>query len=67
MKKRNLGKEKSTGFSQNKKRPAQVLTTDKGTVTRNPLHGDLSEPPEEENKAVRDSEKNTKKSNKTNK
>lgn len=58
MKKKKLSEEKSTGFSQNKKRPAEVLTTDKGSVNRNPLHGDLSESPEKENKAVRDSEKN---------
>ncbi|MBC9931713.1 hypothetical protein [Chitinophaga qingshengii] len=60
MSKRHLNKEKSTGFSQNKKKPAPVLTTDKGTVTRNPLHGDLSASPEKENKAVRDSEKKKK-------
>ena len=60
MKKKNDGQQ-SQGFSQNKKKPVKILDTDKGTNTRNPLHGDLSESPEEENKAVRDSEKNKKK------
>lgn len=65
MKKKKLSEGKSAGFSQNRKRPVEILTTDKGTVTRNPLHGDLSESPEKENKVVRDSEKNSKKSVKT--
>jgi hypothetical protein len=41
-----------------KKKPVKILATDKGTQTRNPLLGSLSDSPEKENKAVRHSEKN---------
>ena len=47
-------------YRQKKKKPVDILDPDKGTTTRNPLHGDLSESPEKENKAVRDDEKNKK-------
>lgn len=45
-----------------KKRPVDILSQDKGTINRNPLHSDLSEKPEKENKAVRDNEEKGKKS-----
>ncbi|MEI3799454.1 hypothetical protein SAMN05660461_4166 [Chitinophaga ginsengisegetis] len=43
-------------YHDRKKKPVDILDQDKGTTTRNPLHGDLSDKPEKENKAVRDSE-----------
>ncbi|MBO9727139.1 MAG: hypothetical protein J7623_00730 [Chitinophaga sp.] len=50
----------SDDYQQRKKKPADILDQDKGTTTRNPLHGRLSDTPEKENKAVRDSEKSKK-------
>lgn len=46
----------SKEYQDRKKKPVDILDKDKGTTTSNPLHGDLSGTPEEENKAVRDSE-----------
>ncbi|SEW10227.1 hypothetical protein [Chitinophaga arvensicola] len=43
-------------YQDRKKKPVDILDSDKGTTTTNPMHGDLSEKPEKENKAVRDSE-----------
>jgi len=43
------------------KKPVDILDQDKGTTTRNPMHGDLSDTPEKENKAVRNSEASKKK------
>lgn len=60
MKKKNE-EQQSQAYQQNKKKPVKILDTDKGTRTTNPLHGDLSDTPEKENKAVRDSEKGKKK------
>jgi hypothetical protein len=34
-----------------------ILKTDKADTNTNPLHGELSEEPEEENKAVRDQDR----------
>ncbi|SDF25617.1 hypothetical protein [Chitinophaga filiformis] len=34
--------------------PVEILKTEKADNSRNPLHADLSEEPEEENAAVRD-------------
>lgn len=48
----------STAYKQIKQHPAEVLSTDKAVNGRNPMHGDLSEKPEKENKTVRDEEKN---------
>ncbi|HEY9260324.1 hypothetical protein [Chitinophaga sp.] len=48
-------------YQQREKKPVDILDTDKGTTTRNPMHGDLSDTPEKENKAVRDSEASKKK------
>ncbi|MBS0025818.1 hypothetical protein ACTJJ0_09695 [Chitinophaga sp. 22321] len=55
MKKSAIAQKPGTDM-QRKKKPVDILDKDKGTTTRNPLHGDLSGTPEEENKAVRDSE-----------
>lgn len=41
-------------------KPVKILKTSKADNSRNPLHGDLSEKPEDENKAVRNQDKNTK-------
>ncbi|WP_143308607.1 hypothetical protein [Chitinophaga vietnamensis] len=58
--KKQANKEASTAWRQRKKKPVKILDTDKGGVTRNPLHGDLSSKPEEENKAVRYNEEKDK-------
>jgi hypothetical protein len=47
---------KAGEYQQREKKPVDILDKDKGTTTRNPMHGDLSDTPEKENKAVRDSE-----------
>ncbi|WP_160712037.1 hypothetical protein [Chitinophaga solisilvae] len=44
-------------YGEHSKKPVEILDTDKGSTTRNPLHGSLSDKPEKENKTVRDSEK----------
>ena len=58
--KKKAAEQASGEYRQRKKKPVDILDPDKGTTTRNPLHGDLSESPEKENKAVRDDEKNKK-------
>ncbi|WP_343691508.1 hypothetical protein [Chitinophaga sp.] len=40
---------------------AEVLKTDKADTFTNPLHGDLSEEPEDENLAVRDQDRSNNK------
>ena len=40
------------------KKPAEILKTDKADDMTNPLHADLSEKPENENRGVRHSEEN---------
>ncbi|GEP91535.1 hypothetical protein SAMN05660909_03620 [Chitinophaga terrae (ex Kim and Jung 2007)] len=58
-------KDKNEGVDHpRKQRPVQILDTDKGTTNANPLHGSLSESPEEENRAVRHTEKNKEKNKK---
>ncbi|MET6999156.1 hypothetical protein [Chitinophaga defluvii] len=48
----------STAYKQVKQHPVEILSTDKAANGRNPMHGDLSEKPEKENKTVRDAAKN---------
>ncbi|ASZ10404.1 hypothetical protein KTO58_23655 [Chitinophaga pendula] len=47
----------STAYKQTEKKPAEILTTDKADTNSTPLHEDLSERPERENKVVRDHDK----------
>lgn len=44
----------TTAYKQIEKKPAEILKTDKADTNTTPLHGDLSEQPERENKVVRD-------------
>lgn len=53
-------KENPEEYHQEKQKPVKILKTSKADNSRNPLHGDLSEKPEDENKAVRNQDKNTK-------
>lgn len=56
-----MKKKKTPGQHYDKqKKPVDILSQDKGTYTRNPLHGNLSESPEKENKVVRDNDSNSK-------
>jgi len=48
----------STAYKQIKQHPASILSTDKAANGPNPMHGNLSEKPEKENKMVRDEAKN---------
>ena len=50
------GKEKkpSEEYHQEEQHPVEILKTDKADNVTNPLHGDLSEKPEKENKVARD-------------
>ena len=50
------GKDKkpSEEYHQEKQHPVEILKTKKADNSRNPLHADLSEKPEEENKVARD-------------
>jgi hypothetical protein len=47
-------------YNQDVQKPAEILKTSKADNSRNPLHGDLSEKPEDENKVVRDQDKHSK-------
>ena len=56
-----MKKKKTPGQHYDKlKKPVDILSQDNGTHTRNPLHGNLSESPEKENKVVRDNDSNSK-------
>ncbi|QHS61718.1 hypothetical protein [Chitinophaga agri] len=44
----------SEEYNQPEQHPVEVLKTSKADNSRSPLHGDLSEAPEEENAVVRD-------------
>ncbi|MFY0253077.1 hypothetical protein ACDQ55_03900 [Chitinophaga sp. 30R24] len=54
--KKQTNEQSSKAYQQRAKKPVDILDQDKGSTTRNPLHGDLSEQPEKENKIVRDNE-----------
>lgn len=47
-------KKPSEEYHQEEQHPVEILKTSKADNSRNPLHEDLSEEPEEENTAVRD-------------
>lgn len=49
---------KSTAYKQIKQHPAEILSTDKAANGPSPMHGNLSEKPEKENKTMRDEAKN---------
>jgi hypothetical protein len=53
-------KEHPEEYHQEVQKPVKILKTSKADNTRNPLHGDLSGKPEDENKAVHDQDKNSK-------
>jgi hypothetical protein len=46
--------EKAEEYHQDVQKPVEILKTSKADNSRNPLHGDLSEKPKDENAAVRD-------------
>ena len=46
--------EEAEEYNQDVQKPVDVLKTSKADNSRNPLHGDLSEKPEDENATVRD-------------
>ncbi|MVT07188.1 hypothetical protein [Chitinophaga tropicalis] len=47
-------KKPSEEYHQEEQHPVEILKTDKADNVTNPLHGDLSEKPEKENKVARD-------------
>jgi hypothetical protein len=49
-----MEKDKAEEYNQDVQKPVEILKTDKADNSRNPIHGDLSEKPKDENKAVRD-------------
>lgn len=46
-------------FKQDEQKEVKILHTDKTSNTTSPLHGDLSEKPEDENATVRDQDANS--------
>lgn len=53
-------KKKPEEYKPDVQKPAEILKTSKADNNRNLLHGDLSEKPEDENKVVRNQDKNSK-------
>jgi hypothetical protein len=54
-------KDKAEEYNQKEQKEVDVLKTSKADNSRNPLHGDLSEKPEEENAVVRDQDADARK------